>query len=463
MPSPGEIAGDKISDNLDHSGWLYDVTHSELQEINTEIAGLAPAHRTEAIAGLSDSELETWSSEMDSDGWFGTGGLDDGEKSELFNDLAEGLEVSQLERVYNALGDDNRAMLSQAIAAKSTDQTKTDFIGQIAGLTTEDQHNIDPGLFSITSDLYNHDAHNVATILASMDGNDLEGALNGLDDQQLSEVLTAATEPTMTTYTGAQSGYPNYNFDTELFTDIAENVANSGDAELKGRFFHVGADQLTEIRETDSPLAPNLMADQYAGEVTDALTKVLDSDVTGIVTALESNQATPYSRNGKGMSQYMAEMMRQGNGQEIHDIVEKLQKGNDLQENPSDFLQQHTTDQNDNRNYQNLSNLGYVVGSVRAGVADINADLQEQADILNNIFGLGFGSAGKVGPTAFKIATVWGEVTVSSAVNAVTDQVKEGHLDFGNAIEELALPSDMTASDLEGPFGEAIDRVIRNN
>lgn len=463
MPSPGQIAGDRISDKLDQSGWFNDVTHNELKDINAEIDGLNPNERIVAIGTLSDSELETWTDEMDSNGWFGTGGLSDSEKKELFDDLAEGLDANQLQRVYNALGDDNRSMLSESIAAKSGDQTKIDFISELAPRTTEGGSDIDAGLFHTTTDRFNHDARNAAKILASMDGTALSGAMDALADDQLGAVLTAATNPTMTTYSGATNGAPNYAFDTERFTRIAENVAQSGDAELKGRFFQIGAEQIAEIRDTDTPLMPNIMADDDAGEVAAALTNVLESDVTGVVTALESNQATPYSRNGKGMSLYMAEMMRQGNLQEIHDVIEKLQQGNDLQANPTDFLSEHSVDQDGNRNYQNLSNLGYVVGSVRAGVEDINADLQEKADILNNIFSLGIGTAGKYIPSAYSVATQWGTVMVKETVKEITDQVKGGHLDFGNAIEELAIPSDMTDSDFEGPFGEAIDRVIRNN
>ena len=163
------------------------------------------------------------------------------------------------------------------------------------------------------------------------------------------------------------------------------------------------------------------------------------------------------------MSLYMAEMTRQGNVQEINGIIEKLQKGNDLNDTPTYYLRDCTIDQYDNKNYQNLSNLGYVVGAVRAGVAEINSDAQEQADLLNSIFALGFGSAGKYGPNIFKVTTVWGYVFVSNTVKEVTDQVKSGNTDFGNAIEELALPSNMTDSDFEVAFGEAIDRVIRNN
>ncbi len=466
MTSPGDIAGDKISDKLDQSGWFNDVTHDELRFINSEIDKLVPADRIDAVKFLSDSELETWFDEMESNGWFGTGGLSDSEKKELFNDLAEGLDATQLKRVYDALDDGNKELLSQAITEKSSDQTKTAFITEISGQTTGDQTNIDAGLFTTTTDCFNYDARNVATILASMDGHsqEFENAVNALNDEQLDAVLTAATNPTMISSPSfGGTAKTNFFFDTKLFTQIAENVSNSNNAELKGRFFQVGAEQIAKIRETDTPLMPNPLAKQYAGEVADALTGVLNSDVTGIVTALESNLATSFSRNGKGMSLYMAELMRQGKVRQIHDVIEKLQKGNSLQENPNDYLSTYTTDQNGNKNYQNLSNLGYVVGAVRAGVSDINADAQEKADILNSIFALGFGSAGKYGSNEFKVATVWGYVWVREGVLMVTDQVKSGNVDFGNAIEELALPSDMTASDFEGAFGEAIDRVIRNN
>ena len=464
VQSTGQSASDHISDNLDQSGLFNDVTHHELQDINNTIDQLTPAERNVAVANLSDDELSTWSSEMDSNGILGTGGLTNTEKKDLFNDLAEGLDSTQLGRVYDSLSEDNQAMLADSVAQRASDDVKVDFVTDLAAGSTAPNHDFDTGFGYTSADLFNKDARNIATVLGSMGNNPqaFGNAIGNLSDDQLSAVLNAAVEPNMLTTAGG-SGQPTYSFDTQAFTQVMEAVATSPDAAMKARVFHIGAEQIDNIRDTDSVLAPNPLADERAGEVANALTNVLNTDVVGIVTALESNDATMTSRFGDGMASYMTETIRQGDEAQISKVIAKLAAGNDLNADPKQYLSSFTEDNFGARNYQNASNLGYVVGAVEAGVHNIKADAQQQADLLNTIFGTGLSVAGKFGSTAFKVGTVLTDLGSSTLVDAVAQDIVSKHTSFAEGIERVAMPSELNSSDVENSFESAIARVIRNN
>jgi hypothetical protein len=111
-----EGALNRIEGNLDQHGLLNDVTHRELQEINEILDSLPPAETRQVIGRLSDTTLKTWADEIGSHGVFGTGGLSADERTDLFDNLAKDLDVTQLGRVYRAFDDSSpRAELAAAV------------------------------------------------------------------------------------------------------------------------------------------------------------------------------------------------------------------------------------------------------------------------------------------------------------------------------------------------------------
>jgi len=127
LDKKSDAALDSISDNLDQSGFLNDVTHKELREINNTLTDLTPDQTNDVVANMSDKQLSTWAKEIDSNALFGAGGLDADEKTSLFNNLASDLNMNQLNRVSNAFNDaDSREELSEAIGrTKTTDEVRT--------------------------------------------------------------------------------------------------------------------------------------------------------------------------------------------------------------------------------------------------------------------------------------------------------------------------------------------------
>jgi|GEM_PF-1783187 len=113
-----------ISTKLNQEGLFNDVTHSELRDISTVLSSLNPAQKNQVIAQLSDQQLATLASEIDSNGILGTGGLSKDERVDLFNDVAPALDAKQLNRVYSAFGNSetNIELMDAAAAGTSADK-----------------------------------------------------------------------------------------------------------------------------------------------------------------------------------------------------------------------------------------------------------------------------------------------------------------------------------------------------
>ncbi|WP_456412292.1 Mbeg1-like protein [Thiolapillus sp.] len=133
---PVETAVRAIEGRLDERGLFNDVTHSELREISNTLKQLSADQTNEVISRLSDASLGTWTNEIASNGWFGTGGLSTDERSTLLDDLASKLEPEQMARIYNAIGDKElRAELIETVSQRwTTDGIETAAKSRLATL-----------------------------------------------------------------------------------------------------------------------------------------------------------------------------------------------------------------------------------------------------------------------------------------------------------------------------------------
>ncbi|MFK7853108.1 MAG: hypothetical protein AB8B79_03300 [Granulosicoccus sp.] len=462
-------AVDTIRDNL-KDGFLDAVTADELRENTNTLQNLSPEDTNEAISQLSDADLEKWTDELHEStrfDVFGTGGLSIDERSQLYTDLARDLNPTQLERFYHALGDENRqSEFIDSVATHATNTNKVELIARLADQTTDGTSRLDVFFGGSSTARWDQDARAVSTLIGSLSGaSSVEQAIGSLSDSQLESVLRAGTQPSASTFAMGHASSTSYSFDTSGLTAVVNAVATTGDANLKARVFELAARQIDDIRSTDSVLAPNTTADDRAGEVADALANLLESDTVGIITSLERGDGLLSSRTGNGLSSYTAELIRQGDLDTVRETVAKLQAGNDLNGDPATYLASSTTDEHGNRDFQNASNLGFFVGSVREGIGAIQSDADEQAATLNTIFGVAFGLGGlgiPSGQVASKAALVIAKPLTAALVESVTGDLANGHTNLGDAIEQLALPADVYSSDVTGPFGDAIDAVVRN-
>ncbi|MEE9335083.1 MAG: hypothetical protein V3U65_13425 [Granulosicoccaceae bacterium] len=464
MSEAGDAVRD-IRDNLKDS-WRSGVNRGDLQDNNKILGGLTSAQTNDVIENLTEADLNKWTDEIyDDNGIFTSDGLIADERTDLYNNLARDLEPEQLQRVYNALGDEARQNeLISSISAHSSDSTKAELVGLLASDTTDKPHDVDSGWFSTTTEYHDQDAKAVSTLISSMTSSrSIEAAINSLDNRQLQAVLKAGTAHTAFTAHSGHATLPSHSFDTQGITQLLITVGRSHDLALKARVFELGSRQIDEIRGTHSLLTPNTTAGVRSGEVADALSALLDTDTTGIITALERGDGVLSSRAGNGISSYMAELVRQDDTTRITNLIAKLQTGNDLSADPVEFLRTFEQTTSGVRDFQNASNLGYVIGGVREGIAAIESNRREQAELVSTIFGtaLGLGRIPKI--TDFtKAALVVAGPLSKELINAVSDDLGSGHATLGDSLEALAIPEGVYSSDVTGPFGDAVDLVIRN-
>lgn len=112
-----------VRDTL-RTGFLDDVTRSELLDVNARIAELDAAGTRELIDGLDDGTLGRWGEEMHEAalvGLFGEDGLRAGERADVLGKLAADLDAPRLARVHEALATpERRAELDAAVERRAT-------------------------------------------------------------------------------------------------------------------------------------------------------------------------------------------------------------------------------------------------------------------------------------------------------------------------------------------------------
>lgn len=125
-----DAAAKRIRELLDESGAFNGVSHDELNEINDIIGDLNRVETRALFDQFSNEELNHWGDEMKSGAWFGNGGLNDDEKRDFFNTIADRLDSSQLQRFSEEVLRDRQETLrlAESIGQKSSEYTQQAFI-----------------------------------------------------------------------------------------------------------------------------------------------------------------------------------------------------------------------------------------------------------------------------------------------------------------------------------------------
>ena len=446
-PDPDKVknAIDLIKDRLSE-GFLGDVSHGDLSDIQNSIEGLSAEEANEVFRGLSDGDLDKWADELD-----GTlGSFSTEEKKTLFNELAGKLDGQQLARFMNALGDEgNIQSFSDSIANNASAATKADMIGRMSGYVEKNEAS----------------ARGVAEIIAGLANNprELEGALQNLTQTQLAAIMKAASQEEIHTVTSPYGGGSVYTtFDPQPLADMIDAVSRTGNAELKANVFQAASLELKRIQEADGILNPVPGQDDAAALVRNSLTTLLDSDTTGIMTELEHN-----FRNGDGISAYAKSMLEAGQNEQLGSFIAKLSKGNDLTGNPLDRFGDQVRGTDGNPHYQNAQVLGYFAGALFSGAKQITGDRSKQADMLKNVFGTIAGATGAANPASGVASSILNGLT-SAIVTEVTDGLNKGTMDMEEALERLIFPRDPNTGDsyegaAEADYDSAFSRVVLRN
>ncbi len=444
-PDKVEDAVENIKDKWNES-FLGDVSHGDLESIQNTFEGLNSEEANEVFRQLSEDDLNKWAGELDG----ALGGFNTEEKKALFDDLAGKLDGQQLARLTNALGDDeNIQSLSDSVANNASDATIADLINRNQGAVENSEGR----------------AVAVAELIAGLGDNPqmLESALQDFTQTQLAAVVKAASQEEIHTTGGVFGGGGVYmTFDPAPLVDMLDAVSRIGNAELKANVFQAASLELKRIEEAGGLLNPVAGQDDAAGDVRAALTGLLASDTTGIMTNLEHN-----FRNGDGITAYAKSMFNAGETAELGNIIARLSKGNGLTRDPLTRFGTQVPGTDGNPHYQNAQVLGYFAGALFSGAKQITSDRSEQADMLKNIFGTIAGATGAANPAAGVVSSVLNGLT-QAIVTEVTDGLNAGTMDMEEALENLIFPRNTQTGDTyegaaEADYDSAFSRVVLRN
>ncbi len=392
-----------IQDNLSQGIFDWDVTHSELIENNQVVADLTPQQRNELIAGLSDDDLKNWTQEID--GW--SGALSASERQELFNNLAQGLDATQLTRLVKAFegSPGGYQALGEAVANHASADTKLAFIQATQG-------SIDGEYYATQGRDGNAETAVVARVLGSLanDPAQFDAAVKSLSDSQLADVIKVGLGRNH--IAGPYTSTTLYEPSAAL--DILRGAANSSDPEVKGRVFEAGTEHLTMVEGGSADAA-----------LTEGLTQIMQSDPNAVVNELQ----TRTDITGESLSNYIKEMLNSDRAQDVRNLLVQMQQGNDGSGNAYQNF----------ANPETARNIGFFAGATAAAINSITGDAEDQANLLKNIFGAGFGAAGAANPAAGVIASVGNGIT-AIAIDDIINGVKNDNTDLKRALYELAIP-----------------------
>lgn len=269
-----DTALNRIRDDLKQSWNDWDVTHGELKDISSEISKLTPTERNEAISKMSDEELSHWASEANS----GFNGMSAGERKDLLNGLAQGLDGKQLGRVSAAFGAEETGV---AVASHASTQQKLDYLQQIQGKASA-QGGIHSGLGYSTMETGNAEARAAAQVLGSLPpaSPQFAQAIKGLSDAgKLDAVIAAAAGHSVSTYsTGTASPPPTTtDYKPEALVSIL-NAAKGADLQTRAAVFKAASGPLRDMQIDSQATVASNVPGQSAAAVASAMSHVLSKN-----------------------------------------------------------------------------------------------------------------------------------------------------------------------------------------
>lgn len=438
--NPADAAVSHIRELMKDGGWGEDnLTNGELKDIKSTLENLSPADANKALAQLTDQELKTIADEIDSGGLGNYDGLSKSEKGSMVGNLAGKLDAKQFERLAVAFNDPQE--IADIVAAHGTTDAKIGFINAYDE-KAEGGPQIGGVLDSIAgvTKYGNEPARAIGSVLASMAGdqNGLKRALgdNGvLSSKELQNVLDASMNKTSYSYRGS---LPSYGFSAGGLNSILDAVATSRDASIKANVFSGASQSLGKVQEVNGNiLTPAPGAGKEAKAIAEHMAKLLQSDTRGIVSQLEAKDPT-----GKGMVGWTRQMLADGNTAQLKSVLEELRGGPN--KDPKNYL----------KDPEVAEDLGYMLGSIKAGLTSLQKSSKENADLLGKI--LGFGISRVPGGVSDLISFASDKV-----IEETLAKVADGTTDAPRALYTLMV--DGLPAGIQSVVDSSMGRVINQN
>ena len=465
-------------------------TIGKVADITPIVTALPPAERNTLVSQLSDKELRTW---MDATRLH----TNPEDQQPLFNALAQGLDNRQLGRVItsldrdNALNADNVAVVGRfgdAVAANKPAGELRQFVQSAASRVEGDQK-----MALVVAKAL--DALGAQSMPSSYSGgipytptDQFEPAIASLSDTQLDSVLRSAAQErfdaNMRSYdpkplaalldraASAPLGSAQRQRLVESGLGVMQQLVerpdegprhddvNAAVASSLARLIGSEHGASTEQRAQLFELTANAWGG-FAGNdnkvdaaIATSLNGLLATDTNAVMGELETQ-----FREGAGVTRFVREMIAQERAEELKPIMARLQLGNELKGDP--IARFGAQDSAGNHRHANV--LGYFVGSVYAGVSQLNQSADSTAGVLGDVFDLTSIVTGLGGRAvdAFKFVT-------TKVVEQRIDDYKDDNTKLRDTVATLAYPTAPDGRRFEGSAAEAaydsaLGRVIDNN
>jgi hypothetical protein len=462
----------------------------KVSDITPIVTALPATDRNTLVSRLDDKELRTW---MHASGQY----TNPKNQQPLFDALAQGLDNRQLGRVItsldrdNAINADNAAIVGRfgdAVAANKPAGALREFVQSAAGRVEGDQK-----MALVVAKAL--DALGAQSTPSSYSGglpytpvNQFEPALASLSDAQLDSVLLAAAQErfdgNMRSYDpkplaalldraasaplgsaqrqrlvesglGVMQQLVERPDEGPRHDDVNAAVANSL-ARLIGSEHGASTEQRAQLFELTANAWGGFAGNdnKVDAAIATSLNGLLATDTNALMGELETQ-----FREGAGITRFVREMIAQGRAEELKPIMAQLQLGNELKGNP--IARFGAQDSSGNHRHANV--LGYFVGSVYAGVSQLNQSADSTAGVLGDIFDLTSIVTGLGGRAvnAFKFVT-------TKVVEQRIDDYKDDNTKLRDTVATLAYPTAPDGRRFEGSAAEAaydsaLGRVIDNN
>ncbi|UIJ46528.1 hypothetical protein LZK98_06145 [Sphingomonas cannabina] len=472
-------AVDYIKGKLDDSGWFNTVTHDEMNDVKAKLQSLSATDADAVIDELGrQGQLDKLADQAVDGSWFGNGGYSADERRDLFNDLAGKLDGQSLAAVSNAFAktDDGAdgfhrvTELADAVATHASNYQKMQYVEAMKSQVAEGKNWTESHVLSTSSHESDPEAVAVGKVLSSLKGSAYAAdAFKALNPEQLRAVMKSSIDETMTGGIGA----PSVEWHPEGFGKLMDAAASIPDADLKARIFDAGADTLRDVRNTSGFAGRPVIVgkDDTIKAMADGLTKIIDSDTTGVMRELTYNEETA---DGSDMATYSRALMEGKQEKKLGEIMTKLQFGNGLNENPAARLDQVTqvpvAAGSSQERRENAGALGYFVGAAYAGAQSWSTDVKKQQEMMTSVLdsALTLVDKAKVGGPAANAVGTTASVAKEWTHYAVRWAVEDKGLAPAQRLERAALPINPQTRELGvgdnimDAFNTALTRVQRN-
>jgi hypothetical protein len=123
-----------IKTALDDSGFLDDVTHTELRRVEDTLRGLNKAEVNYVLNKMSPEDFKQWGEDLNDGGLFDYRGYDSNEQTRLFNHLAQNASADNLVKMFEGLGTnvDSVMSLMDSVAQSAPPAVRDSFIQKVA-------------------------------------------------------------------------------------------------------------------------------------------------------------------------------------------------------------------------------------------------------------------------------------------------------------------------------------------